>query len=145
MLIGNLHRYKDEGLLFLRLGMGCMMMYHGAPKIMGGVETWIKVGAAMKFLGISFMPELWGFMAACSEFFGGLFIALGLFTRVACIFVTMTMVVAASMKFATGAGLFGASQAIENGIVYLALLISGPGSYSLDNKLAGKNSLFVKG
>ncbi len=144
MIFKNLHKYKDEGLLFLRIGMGAMMMYHGAPKIMGGVEAWIKVGAAMKFLGITFAPAFWGFMAAASEFFGGLLIMLGLGTRLACFFVTITMAVAVTMKLATGGGLFGASQALENGIVYISLFISGPGIYSLDNKLAAAQRTTAK-
>ncbi|SDF14082.1 DoxX family protein [Sporolituus thermophilus] len=135
MVFSNLHKYKDEGLLILRLGMGTMMMYHGAPKIFGGVAAWAKVGAAMKFVGITFAPEFWGFMAAVSEFIGGLMIVLGLGTRLAALFLTITMGVAAAMKFGTGAGLFGASQALENGIVYLSLIIAGPGIYSLDEKL----------
>ena len=143
MLFTNLHKYKDEGLLFLQIGMGIMMIYHGAPKMFGGVEGWIKVGAAMKFVGITFAPAFWGFMAASAEFIGGLLIMLGLATRVACIFVAGTMVVAAAMKFATGAGLFGASQAIENGIVYLSILIAGPGTYSLDHKLWNRSRISV--
>lgn len=135
MIFTNLHKYKDEGLLFLRVGMGLMMIYHGAPKIMGGVEGWIKIGSAMKFLGITFAPAFWGFMAAFAEFFGGAMIILGLGTRVACALVTTTMAVAVAMKLGTGAGLFGASQALENGIVYISLLISGPGIYSLDHRL----------
>lgn len=144
MILRNLHKYKDEGLLFLRLGMGAMLMYHGAPKILGGIEGWIKVGAAMKFLGITFAPAFWGFMAACSEFFGGLLIILGLGTRLACTLVTITMTVAVTMKLATGGGFFSASQALENGIVYIALLISGPGVYSVDNKLANKKYFNAK-
>lgn len=144
MIWNNLHKYKDEGLLFLRIGMGIMMMYHGAPKIMGGVEAWIKVGAAMKFLGINFAPAFWGFMAACAEFFGGLLILLGLATRLACTFVTITMIVAVTMKLATGGGLFGASQALENGIVFISLFILGPGAYSIDNKIAAARRTSAK-
>lgn len=141
MIFNNLHKYKDEGLLFLRLGMGAMMIYHGAPKIMGGVEGWVKVGAAMKFIGITFAPAFWGFMAAFSEFVGGIMIMLGLGTRLASMLLTVTMAVAVTMKLATGGGLFGASQALENGIVYISLLISGPGIYSLDHKLGTKKAV----
>lgn len=133
----HLNKYQNEGLLALRIGMGIMMMYHGAPKIMGGVEGWVKIGGAMKFLGITFAPAFWGFMAASAEFFGGLFIVLGLATRLSCILVTFTMAVAITLKFATGGGLFGASQAIENAIVYISLFIAGPGTYSLDYKWFG--------
>ena len=48
-----------------------------------------------------------------------------------------TMTVAAAMKLGTGAGLGGASQALELGVVFLSLILIGPGRYSLDARFAG--------
>lgn len=141
MLCSKLDKYQDAGLLIIRLGLGAMFLYHGAPKLFGGVEAWIKVGAAMKFIGLGFAPAFWGFMAAFAEFGGGLLLMTGLFFRPALFLLTVTMAVAASMKFATGAGLFGASQAIEDGIVFVGLFLIGPGKYSLDRKLSEKVAL----
>jgi putative oxidoreductase len=138
MLCSKLDKYQDLGLLILRLGLGAMFLYHGAPKLFGGVETWVKVGAAMKFVGLGFAPAFWGFMAAFAEFVGGLLLMTGLFFRPALLLLIVTMAVAVSMKFATGAGLFGASQALEDGIVFVSLLFIGPGKYSLDRKLGEK-------
>lgn len=134
MVFGFLGKYKDAGLLILRVGMGVMYLWHGYPKLFGGPAMWEKVGAAMAFVGVQAMPVFWGFMAACSEFIGGICLILGFFFRPACILLTTTMAVAASMHLGKGEGLKIASHAIENGIVFLSLIIIGPGKYSIDKK-----------
>lgn len=127
--------FIDIGQLMLRLGIGSMFIYHGAPKIFGGPEKWEKLGMAMTSVGIDFMPVFWGFMASCSEFFGALCLILGLFFRPAVSFMAITMAVAASMHLTRGDGFGVASHAIENGILFLSLIIIGPGKYALDEKL----------
>jgi putative oxidoreductase len=133
MFLTRLDKYHDLGLLILRVGIGIMFMYHGYPKISGGVEAWLKVGSAMKFLGITMFPVVWGFMAAATEFFGGA--AVGLAARVASVFLGFTMVVAATFKFGTGAGFAGAAPAIELLFVFIGLLLMGPGKFSIDEQL----------
>lgn len=129
-----LGKYSDFGLLLLRVGIGVMYLYHGFPKIMGGPEKWTKLGSAMQFVGVSAIPVFWGFMAAVSEFGGALLLIAGLFFRPACIFLAITMAVAASMHLGKGDGLQVASHAIENGVMFVGLLFIGPGRYSLDRK-----------
>ncbi|MBD3345404.1 MAG: DoxX family membrane protein [Chitinivibrionales bacterium] len=109
-----------------------MFLFHGWPKLTGGPEKWEMVGGAMQNLGINFAPVLWGFMAAISEFFGGLFLIAGLFTRIASAFMFTTMFVAASMHLGRGQGLGTASHAIELGIVFLSLIFIGAGKFSVD-------------
>lgn len=133
MILSFLNTSKDFGLLFLRLGIGGMFIFHGAPKMFGGPETWGRVGMATASLGITFAPAFWGFMAAFSEFAGGILLISGLFFRPACTLMALTMAVAASMHLGRGDGLRGASHAIENGIVFLSLILIGPGKYSLDD------------
>jgi putative oxidoreductase len=91
---------------------------------------------AMKFLGVSFAPAFWGFMSAVTEFIGGFLIAIGLLTRPVAMFLSFNMIVAVVLKFSSGAGLGGASQAIEVGIVFLSLILMGPGRYSIDERLS---------
>ena len=127
-------RYRDWGLLLLRLGIGGMFMGHGWPKLAGGAAKWAKLGKAMTHLGIDFAPTLWGFLAATSELLGGLLLALGLLFRPATMALLGTMVVAATMHVSKGDGFGGASHAIEMAIVFLALLLIGPGKYVLGPK-----------
>lgn len=132
MLFKSLDKHRELGILLLRLGIGLMFVYHGWPKISGGSEVWLKLGSAMKFVGIGFAPVFWGFMAAVTEFFGGILIAIGFLTRPAAMMLAFNMTIAVILKFSTGAGLGGASQAIEVGIVFLSLILMGPGKYSID-------------
>lgn len=134
MILTNWDRHRELGILILRVGIGLMFVFHGWPKISGGVETWVKLGMAMKFMGIGFAPAFWGFMSAATEFFGGILIAVGLLTRPVAMVLTFNMLVAVILKFSTGAGLSGASQAIEVGIVFLSLILIGPGKYSIDGR-----------
>lgn len=138
MLCSRLDRFRNEGLLLLRVGLGLMFLYHGWPKVTGGVAAWTKLGMSMSFVGIGFLPPFWGFMAAASEFGGGLLLILGLFFRPACLLLTITMAVAVAMKLGTGAGLGGASQALELGIVFLSLIFIGPGQYSMEARICGR-------
>jgi putative oxidoreductase len=135
MILTFLDRYRDYGLLLLRIGYGIMYMFHGFPKISGGPERWVGVGGAIGNFGISLFPVFWGFMAAISEFFGGILLMAGFFFRPACTLMALTMIVAAGHHLGRGDGLMGASHAIENGIVFLSLILIGPGKFSLDSWL----------
>ena len=86
MVFRFLDKYRDIGLLILRVGIGIMFVLHGLPKLISGSETWTMLGGSMKALGLGFAPTAWGFMAALSEFAGGILLTLGFFFRPACFF-----------------------------------------------------------
>ncbi len=133
MILTGLTKYRDFGLLLLRVGLGAMFIFvHGWPKIVGGVERWKALGSAMQHLGIRFAPEFWGFLAAAAEFGGGILLVLGFFFRPTCAALAFTMLVGAVMHYKTEGTLFAAAHPIELGVVFLALLLIGPGKYSLD-------------
>ena len=131
-ILRNHYPNRDLGLLILRIGIGIMFMIHGWPKITGGTEMWTGIGGSMGNLGIDFAPAFWGFMAAFAEFFGGLFLALGLFFRITNFLLVFTMIVAAIVHLKGDDGFGGASHAIEAGILFFSLIFIGPGRYSLD-------------
>lgn len=131
----------DVALLLLRVGIGAsMLLFHGWGKISGGPERWEAVGGAMSNLGIDFLPTFWGFLAALSESLGSLLLAVGLLARPSAFLLAGTMSVAAlghlmRPEGSPGAGLGGASHALELLVVYVALLLTGPGRLSLDRWL----------
>ncbi|MFQ5964925.1 MAG: DoxX family protein [Candidatus Scalinduaceae bacterium] len=135
MVFSCLDKYRDVGLLILRVGIGLMFMGHGCPKLFGGPEKWELIGGITKFFGLDFVPTFWGFMAAVSEFFGGAFIALGFLTRPACFLLFITMIFAASMHIGKGDSFIKYSHAVEAGILFLSMLFIGPGKYSLDEQI----------
>ena len=128
----QLDKYRDQGLLVLRIGLGIMFIYHGMPKLFGGPHFWMELGKAMGTLGIHFLPVYWGFMAAFAEFAGGILLITGMLFRPACLFLLIDMIVATSMHFGMKQGLGIASHAIEDGIVFLSLILIGPGKLSID-------------
>ncbi len=125
--------YRDFGLLFLRVGLGVMMILHGWPKLAGGEAVWVKVGGAMEHLGIAFLPAVWGFLAAVAETLGGFLLVIGFLTRPAALALTGVMAVATLMVYRTSGGEFREwSHPAEVGIVCLAIVLIGAGRYSVD-------------
>lgn len=137
MCLERLDKDKDHGLFVLRLGIGAIFVYFGYGKLLGGPAMWEKIGGALGFIGINFGQQFFGFLAVLSEFGGGLLLILGLMTRVAAIFLFITMCVAANMHFAIGDGFQKAFPAIESAIIFFSLIFIGPGKFSLDEKCAG--------
>jgi len=138
MIFHKLDKHRDKGLLVLRVGIGIMFMCHGFPKLTAGPETWTKLGGALSDMGVNFAPAFIGFMAAISEFGGGLLLAIGLLTRLACIFLLCTMVVATGMHLTNGDPFVKYSHALEAAILFFSLLFIGPGKISLDEKFCSK-------
>ncbi|MBN3040391.1 MAG: DoxX family protein [Candidatus Omnitrophica bacterium] len=126
--------FKHSGILILRAGIGIMFIMHGFPKIAAGYEKWSSLGMAMTNLGISFAPAFWGFMAAFSEFGGGILLIIGFLTRAASGFMAFTMLVASLLLINKGNGVMAASQPIELFVVFLSLVFIGAGKFSLDYK-----------
>lgn len=139
-----LKSYQDIGLLIFRLGIGGMFMWHGFPKLFGGIEKWTALGKTMATFGIDFAPVFWGFMSGFAEFAGGLLIVLGLFYRLACMLLVFNLGVAFISQMVDGKGLMKAAQSLEDGFSFFAALFVGPGKYSLDEYLQ-RNQLCSKG
>lgn len=120
----------DLGLLVVRVWFGLVLAFgHGLSKITG-LEAFVA-GVANR--GIP-LPGLLGPAAALSEFAGGILLALGLASRVAAVFVLVTMLVAA--LFVHAADPFAKKEfALAYAIAALAILIAGPGRFSLDARL----------
>ncbi|WPP48314.1 DoxX family protein [Catalinimonas niigatensis] len=119
------------GLLILRIGIGMMFITHGAPKLWGGPEYWEAIGENMKYLGITFAPVFWGFMAGFAEAVGGLCLILGILYIPACLLLCITMIVASISHLAGGEGIGVASHAIEAAILFLSLIFIGSGKYRI--------------
>ena len=118
---------SNLGLLLLRVFIGTAMLTHGWGKMFGGLEKFTGFVAS---LGVP-MPEVSAFLAAFSESFGALLLAVGLLTRPAAFLIVATMTVA----------IFGAHQGDgfaqqETAWLYLVpslfFLLKGAGKWSFD-------------
>jgi putative oxidoreductase len=137
MILRSLSKYRDIGLLILRVLIGLSFLAHGLPKLTAGPDLWIKLGKSMEFVGVGAYPIVWGLMASLTESVGGFLLLIGFCFRPACLFLLINMTVATIMHFNTTPGglmekWFVASHAIELGSVFLSLLLIGPGRFSVD-------------
>ncbi|CCN81298.1 putative DoxX family protein [Vibrio nigripulchritudo SFn27] len=128
--------------LALRIPVGIILMAHGAQKLFGWFGGYGLEGTGQWMASIGLAPGiLMAFLAGSAEFFGGLFLILGLLTRPAAIVTAFTMIVAIfSVHFENG--LFLSNNGYEFGLALLAasvsLAISGSGKLALDESLAKK-------
>ncbi len=139
MILTWLGKYREGGLLFLRVGLGLMFILHGWPKLVGGPQAWTGLGKAISSLGLHFgEPIQWlytvfGFLAALAEAGGGLLMIIGLLFRPSMIMLACTMFVAFMSHWAKGDNFMQVtSRPLELCIVFVALIFIGPGKYSID-------------
>lgn len=124
---------KDFGLLWLRVLMGAGIAFHGYGKIFTGKMEGFTQGVAKMSLPL-LSPEIAAWIAAFSEFAGGILIIFGLATRVSAFFVFSTMSVAAFIAHAQDP--FAAKElAFAYWTMAGALMFTGAGNLSLDSKL----------
>ncbi|KMP11974.1 hypothetical protein UZ36_02540 [Candidatus Nitromaritima sp. SCGC AAA799-C22] len=132
-------RFKECGMLFIRLGLGVVFLAHGGQKLFGffGGKGLSGTIGFMEMMG--FYPAVfWGTALACAEFFGGLFALIGLFSRWAGFFLTVVMSVAVFTVHIKN-GLFMSNKGFEFAgsllCMAISLVICGGGQLSLDNFL----------
>ncbi|MGB7210716.1 MAG: DoxX family protein [Pyrinomonadaceae bacterium] len=120
----------NTGLTLLRIFAGAALaLSHGIGKMPpsdGFVEATAKLGFPL--------PGVFAWAAALSEFLGGAFLALGLFTRVSSFFIAFTMLVAL-----LGVHRADPFQKQELAFLYffiaLAFMLKGSGDWSIDSFL----------
>lgn len=136
ILLKNLFRYQDNGLLFYRIVFGLSMMAHGYLKFAGGEQSLYGVGSMLGIFGITGGYLVLGAMAATAELLGGLLVLLGLATRLGSLLIIGTLFVATIL--ALGNGFFAWDYPSQMMFGAIMLLIAGPGRFSIDYKLAHK-------
>lgn len=141
----KLPEWKNEALLILRLALGIIFVMHGSQKVLGlfgGEGLQATVQNFQTHLGI---PPLLGYLAAFTEFLGGIALIAGFLTRLAALGIGFTMVVAMwkvhwpNGFFLNWSGELGKGHGIEYNVALLAtalaLVLAGGGDYSVDKKV----------
>lgn len=118
------------GLLWLRVLAGCGIAYHGYGKLFGGGMD--KFAGFVGSIGVPF-PEIMAWVAAGSEFGGGILMAIGLLTRPAAFMVFGTMTVAAFGAHANDP-FMKKELALAYWTISGALMMTGAGMFSIDSK-----------
>ena len=123
--------WRAYGITVLRVVIGLGLMYHGASKVfdsaaMQGFAGFV-VGGKLGFPA----PMFFAYCAKLSEFLGGMALVLGAFTRVAAVFVFVTMFVAGFI-FHADDPFAKKEMALLYFFTVLMFLMTGPGPLSLD-------------
>ncbi|WJG09161.1 DoxX family protein [Aliiglaciecola sp. LCG003] len=130
------------GPLALRVPVGIIFIAHGAQKLFGAFGGYGLEGTGQWMASIGMQPGyLMALLAGSGEFFGGLFILLGLLTRPSSVVLAITMLVAIfSVHFQHG--LFMSNNGYEYALALLAasvsLVFSGSGTLAFDKFIADK-------
>lgn len=124
-----LKKLEPLTLLLLRCGLALVFIYHGYPKLFGGTAKFVE---AFQAIGL---PSYFVYVAGTIEFFGGVALALGLFTPVAGLLLLLDMC-AAMWKYNFNEGIYAVREyelPLILGLACLALAATGPGPFSLDH------------
>lgn len=121
------YRHINLGLLLFRVVLGIAFIFHG----------WSKVGdmqGALMMLGSFGVPAWLAYIAAYTEFLGGVALIFGIATRFAGIMLTIFMVVAIylvhlSKGYSMMNGGYEYQLLLLSGVIFIGLV--GPGKYSL--------------
>ncbi|TGK35576.1 DoxX family protein [Leptospira gomenensis] len=126
-------------LTFVRVGLGIVILPHGAQKLLG----WFGgsgFGATISFFNSIGVPSFVAFLVILAEFFGALGLIFGFCTKLSAFGIALTMIGAAVFVRQNGFFMnwFGnqAGEGFEYHILAivmaLVLLIAGGGAYSVD-------------
>jgi len=128
----------DWASLVLRIPLGIMFMAHGAQKafkMFGGPG----IGGFSEMLSsLGFQPVIfWAYLAAYVELICGLFLILGLFTRVSS-GLLLILIIIATIKVHLKNGFFLSAGGFEYNLIIIsvcvAILLMGPGKFSITGK-----------
>jgi putative oxidoreductase len=138
LLFSWLDRFQPFGALVMRLVLGIIMIRHGYDKI-------IPSGALYSFshrVAQMHLPIWLGYVAAFTEFFGGMLLIVGLLTRIAA-FMTACDMAVAIIKIHLHGGLMGPNSfafPLACFAIALMLVFTGCGWLGLDDFVGGRGS-----
>jgi putative oxidoreductase len=128
----------DVGLVVLRLALGIIFIAHGAQKLFGwfggqGLE------ATVTGFGSMGIPTALSYVAAFTEFFGGIAVIIGLLSRLASLGLAINMLVAMALVhakngfFMNSPGGAGIEFTLALFAMALTILIAGPGRIAISD------------
>lgn len=130
---------RDWGLLALRITLGVIFLAHGGQKLFGWFDGHGFTGTVQVFEAKLGIPPALGAAAILTEFFGGLAVLLGVFSRTAALGLAVVMVVAALQVHLPNGFFLATAPGQSNGVEYnvalfgmgLALALTGPGRFTM--------------
>ncbi len=131
MRLQFLAKYRETGLLIMRVSLGVLFIVLAGPVLLSGHSRWALFGSGIKNLGLHSHYQIWGFCGALFGCLGGALMIFGLFFRPGVILV-LAITFVHILGAMDGGTIRGNLAAVELGLILLGLLFVGPGKYSVD-------------
>lgn len=128
MRLQFLAKYRETGLLFMRIALGALFIILLGPVLLSGHSAWAHHGEAVRRLGLHTHYQFWGFLGALLGCVGGALMIFGLFFRLGVLFLLLITLI-----HLLGINNYRANlNAVLLFVVLLGILFVGPGKYSVD-------------
>lgn len=128
------------GLTLIRVIVGIVFLAHGSQKLFSfGIAG---IAGGMGQIGLP-LPYVSAVLVTFTEFLGGLALVLGLGTRLAAAPIAFAMLIATTVAHGAG-GFFlptGFEYALTLLVLNVALILTGPGAFALDNVIGAASAL----
>ena len=131
MRLAFLAKYRETGILLMRVSVGLLFILYAAPALMGGPKAWGHFGSGASHFGVHSHLQFWGFVGCLLGVIGGVLMILGLFFRIGVLMVLVLAIPHAITVYA-GPGFRAALPSFEICFVLVGLLFIGAGKYSVD-------------
>jgi putative oxidoreductase len=131
MRLAFLAKYRETGLLLIRVSIGVLFILYTAPVLIGGPKAWATFGAGVGQFGLHSHFQIWGFLGSLSGCLGAVLIIFGLFFRIGVLLV-FVLALGYALAVYQGTGFRAALPSIEMCFVLAGMLFIGPGKYSVD-------------
>jgi putative oxidoreductase len=131
MRLAFLAKYREAGLLLIRVSLGLLFLLYLAPALFGGPKAWAHFGAGAGHFGLHSHFQVWGFLGLLLGCIGGVLMIFGLFFRIGVLLVLL-LAIGHAIALYKATGFRVALPSIEMCFVLAGILFVGPGTYSVD-------------
>lgn len=129
MRLAFLAKYRETGLLLIRVSLGVLFVILTGPVLLAGGGRWAAFGSGIRNLGLHAHFQVWGFLGALAGCLGATLMIFGLFFRPG-----VLLVLAITLVHLLGTMHHGDDflATVELSAILVGLLFVGPGKYSVD-------------
>jgi putative oxidoreductase len=127
-----LAKYREAGLLLMRVALGVLFVILTGPVLLSGPARWAAFGSGIRNIGLTSHYQFWGFLGALAGCTGAALMIFGLLFRPGVLLVLAITLVHTIGAFDGGGTVRGNLAAIELCVMLIGLLFVGPGKYSVD-------------
>ncbi|MDP9003533.1 MAG: DoxX family protein [Verrucomicrobiota bacterium] len=131
MRLAFLAKYREAGLLLIRVSLGLLFLLYLAPTLFGGPKAWAHFGAGAGHFGLHSHFQVWGFLGLLLGCIGAVLMIFGLFFRIGVLLVLL-LAIGHAIALYKATGFRVDLPSIEMCFVLAGILFVGPGTYSVD-------------